>query len=99
MSPIRREQSKEFDFNKLPEGIHSFRGLEGFVIVEVDKNGCQSWNLDNWFASLDPDENKYQRQNIIQDIKQRLDIDTGIIKPHKKKTKSSLFNELMDRLR
>ena len=70
MGYIRRKEKGEFDFEKLPEGVYSFTGQEGFVRVEVDKYGHQSWNLENWFATLDPDENKEQRHKIIQDILQ-----------------------------
>ena len=87
-----RENDEEFDFDQLPEGIYSFSGQEGFVQVEVDRNGNQSWNLENWFASLDPDENEMQRDKIIQDIKKRLDIDKGIINPQKKKAKIRFIN-------
>ena len=76
---IKREKDDAFDFDKLPEGVYSFSGQEGFVKVEVDKNGQQSWNLENWFASLDPDKNEEQQNKIIQDIKRRLNVDTGII--------------------
>ena len=77
----------EFDFDKLPEGIYSFSGQEGIVKVKVDRNGKQSWDLENWFASLDPDKNEEQQHNIIQDIKRRLNADTGLINPTKKKPK------------
>ena len=92
MGYIRKKQDGEFDFEKLPEGNYSFSGQEGFVKVEVDKNGHQSWNLENWFASLDPDENDLQRHKIIQDIKSRLNADTGIINPPKKEYKRSFLN-------
>ena len=92
MGYIRRKQEGEFDFDKLPEGVYSFSGQEGFVKVEVDKNGHQSWNLENWFDSLDPDKNEEQRNTIIQDIKSRLNADTGMINPSKKQKKPSFFN-------
>ena len=92
MVNIRREKLGEFDFDKLPEGVYSFSGQEGFVKVEVDKNGQQSWNLENWFASLDPDKNEEQQHKIIQDIKRRLNADTGIINPPKKEPKRSFLN-------
>ena len=92
MGYIRKEKQGEFDFEKLPEGSYSFSGEEGFVKVEVDKNGHQTWNLENWFASLDPDKNELQRQEIIQDIKRRLNVDTGIIDPPKTKNKRSFLN-------
>ena len=92
MGEIRGDQKGEFDFDKLPEGVYSFSGQEGFVKVEVDKNGQQSWNLENWFASLDPDENKDQRHEVIQDIKKRLNADSGMIDPPKKRGKPNFFN-------
>ena len=92
MDQIRNDQDGEFDFDKLPEGSYYFSGQEGFVRVEVDKHGHQSWNLENWFASLDPDENKKHSYKIIQDIKQRLNADTGIINPPKKQEKRIFLN-------
>ena len=93
MINIRKEKDGgEFDFNKLPQGGYSFSGQEGIVEVEVDKNGNQSWNLENWFASLDPDENEEHRNKIIQDIKYRLNPDTGMINPRKEKVKRSFLN-------
>ena len=92
MGYIRKQQNGEFDFDKLPEGVYSFSGQEGFVKVEVDKNGHQSWNLENWFASLDPDANEVHKSQIIQDIKRRLNSDTGIIAPPKVQVKRSFFN-------
>ena len=92
MGYIRRRQEGEFDFDKLPEGVYFFSGQEGFVKVEVDKDGHQSWDLQNWFASLDPDTNEAQYQKIIQDIKRRLNADTGIINPSKRQGKKSFFN-------
>ena len=92
MGYIRKKKDGEFDFEKLPEGVYSFSGQEGFAKVKVDKNGYQYWDLDNWFASLDPDENKDQRQKVIEDIKKRLNCDTGIIDPPKKQTKRSFLN-------
>ena len=87
MGFIRRQNNGEFDFENLPEGEYYFSGEEGFVKVEVDENGRQLWNLDNWFASLDPDKNEEQRNKIIQDIKKRLNADTGMINPKKKGAK------------
>ena len=92
MGYIKRERNGEFDFDKLPEGVYFFSGQEGFVKVVVDKNGHQSWDLQNWFATLDPDINDSQHQKIIQDIKHRLNSDTGIINPIKKPRKKSLLN-------
>ena len=92
MSHIRKLQGGEFDFDKLPEGVYSFSGQEGFVKVKVDKNGNQSWDLENWFDSLDPDTNELQNQKIIQDIKKRLNADNGMIKPPKKFAKKKFLN-------
>ncbi len=92
MGFIRREKNGEFDFDKLPEGVYFFSGQEGFVKVDVDKHGHQSWDLQNWFASLDPDKNESQRQRIIQDIKQRLNADTGKINPTQKPKRKSFLN-------
>ncbi len=88
----RKEKKGEFDFEKLPEGVYFFSGHEGFVKVEVDQDGKQFWNLENWFASLDPDKDEVQRYKIIQDIKKRLNEDTGMINPSKKQAKKSFFN-------
>ena len=92
MGYIRRKNDGEFDFDKLPEGIYFFSGKEGFVKVQVDHNGHQTWDLQNWFASLDPETNEAQRQKIIQDIKKRLNADTGIINPPKKLGKRIFSN-------
>ena len=92
MGYIRKKNDGEFDFDKLPEGTYFFTGKEGFVKVEVDKNGCQSWNLDNWFASLDPDNDEDQQNNIIKDIKRRLNADTGMINPPNNQSKRSFLN-------
>ena len=91
MGFIRKRKSGEFDFENLPEGVYSFSGQEGFVQVEVDKRGHQSWDLENWFASLDPDENKIERHKVIQDIKRRLNVDTGMINPPKKKARKKFL--------
>ena len=92
MGNIRKEKEGEFDFNKLPEGAYFFSGQEGFVKVEVDKDGNQSWDLQNWFPSLDPDRDEVQHQKTIQDIKRRLNADTGMINPPKKQVKKSFLN-------
>ena len=92
MRSIRKEKNREFDFEKLPEGVYFFTGQEGFVKVEVDKDGHQSWDLQNWFASLDPDKDETQDQKIIQDIKSRLNADTGIINSSKKNEHKSFLN-------
>ena len=92
MGYTRKKKDGEFDFDKLPHGVYSFSGEEGFVKVEVDKDGNQSWNLENWFPSLDPDKNEDQRHEIIQDIKKRLNADTGMINPVKKQAKRSFLN-------
>ncbi len=83
MGYIRKEKEGEFDFNKLPEGVYFFSGQEGFVKVKVDKDGNQSWDLQNWFSSLDPDKNEEEHQKTIQEIKRRLNADTGTINPPK----------------
>ena len=92
MGYIRRKKNGEFDFDMLPEGVYFFSGQEGFVKVEIDKEGHQTWDLQNWFASLDPETNEAQRQKIIQDIKKRLNADTGIINPPKKLGKRIFSN-------
>ena len=92
MDKVKRNQNEEFDFEKLPAGDYYFSGEEGFVKVKVDTHGKQSWNLDNWFASLDPDKNELQRKRIIQDIKRRLNTDTGLINPKKKGGKRNFLN-------
>ncbi len=92
MGYTSKEKDGEFDFDKLPEGVYFFSGQEGFVKVEVDKDGYQSWDLQNWFASLDPDKDEAQHQKIIQDIKKRLNADTGMIKPAEKHRKKSFLN-------
>ena len=88
MINIRVEKNGELDFAKLPEGMHIFKGQEGFVEVEVDKNGNEYWNLENWFDSLDPDKDEAQQNRTIQAIKRRLNTDTGMINPPKKRTKN-----------
>jgi len=94
MGYLKREKEGEgeFDFDKLPEGIYFFSGQEGFVKVEVDKDGKQFWDLQNWFDSLDPDKDEAHHQKTIQEIKRRLNADTGIINPPKKKVAKSFFN-------
>ena len=92
MGYIRREKEGEFDFERLPEGVYFFSGQEGFVKVEVDKDGVQSWDLQNWFDSLDPDKDEAQHEKIIKDIKNRLNNDTGIINPPKGLAKKSFLN-------
>ena len=88
----RKEKDGKFDFNNLPEGVYSFSGQEGFVKVEVDKDGNQSWDLQNWFSSLDPDKDEAQLQKTIQDIKKRLNADSGMINPSEKQEKKSFLN-------
>jgi len=91
MGYIRKEKDGEFDFDKLPEGVYFFSGQEGFVKVEVDREGNQSWDLQNWFASLDPDKNEEYEKKTIQEIKRRLNADTGMINPPKNLAKR-IFN-------
>tara|TARA_Y100001968_G_C19318050_1_gene697772 strand:- start:723 stop:1013 length:291 start_codon:yes stop_codon:yes gene_type:complete len=92
MGDLRRERNEKFDFAKLPEGEYFFSGQEGFVKVEVNKEGYQKWDLQNWFADLDPDKNDDKHQKIIQDIKERLNTNTGIINKSKKTKKRRFFN-------
>ena len=97
MGYIRRKKDGEFDFDNLPQGVYFFSGKEGFVKVIVDKDGNQSWDLENWFASLDPDTNEAQEQKIIKDIKRRLNADTGIINPPSKEKRKKSFLNLFNR--
>ena len=92
MGHIKMKKDGEFDFDKLPKGVYFFTGQEGFVKVEVNKDGQQSWDLENWFDSLDPDNDEAQHQKIIQDIKRRLNADTGMVNPPKKLGKKSFLN-------
>ena len=92
MVHIKRKKDGEFDFGKLPKGVYFFSGQEGFVKVEVDKEGHQTWDLQNWFASLDPDTNEAKHQKTIQDIKRRLNADTGMVNPPKKLAKRFFIN-------
>ena len=92
MDFVRSKLDGEFDFEKLPEGVYYFSGQEGFVKVVVNKDGTQTWDLQNWFATLDPDKNETQHQKTIQDIKSRLNSDTGMINPPKKQSKKSFLN-------
>ena len=92
MGYIKKRKEGEFDFDKLPEGIYFFSGEEGFVKIEVNKDGHQSWDLQNWFATLDPDKNESQNRKIIQDIKKRLNSDTGMISPTKKLGRRRFLN-------
>ena len=91
MDSIRKRNDGEFDFENLPEGVYFFSGQEGFVKIEVDQDGHQNWDLHNWFASLDPDKNEVQHQKTIEDIKRRLNSDTGMINPRKNLAKR-IFN-------
>ena len=97
MGFIRRKKHGEFDFDKLPEGVYFFSGQEGFVKVKVEKNGNQSWDLQNWFASLDPDKNEAENQKTIEDIKRRLNADTGMINPPKKQSNTNFFTHFKKR--
>ena len=89
---FKKEKDGEFDFGKLPKGVYFFTGQEGFVKVEVDKEGHETWDLQNWFASLDPDTDEDQHQRIIQDIKKRLNADSGMINPPQKQDKRNFLN-------
>tara|TARA_Y100001968_G_scaffold290929_1_gene295028 strand:- start:61 stop:357 length:297 start_codon:yes stop_codon:yes gene_type:complete len=97
MGYFRRQKYGEFDFDNLPEGIYYFSGQEGFVKVEVKQDGSQAWDLKNWFASLDPDKNEADHQKTIQDIKERLNADTGMINPTANHIKKSFLNYLKRR--
>ncbi len=97
MGYIRRKTDGEFDFENLPEGIYFFSGQEGFVKVEVMKDGKQSWDLQNWFPSLDPDKDESEHQKIIQDIKRRLNADTGMINPPEKHVRNGFLNRFKKR--
>ena len=97
MDYIKKEHNGEFDFDNLPEGIYYFSGQEGFVKVEVKKDGSQSWDLKNWFASLDPDKDESEHQKTIQDIKRRLNADTGMVNPTEKHVGKSFLNYLKRR--
>ena len=92
MGSIRKGKDGEFDFENLPEGVYFFSGQEGFVKIEVDQDGHQNWDLHNWFASLDPDKNEVQHQKTIEDIKRRLNADTGMINPPKNLAKRIFTN-------
>jgi len=92
MGSNRRGKEGEFDLEKLPEGVYFFTGQEGFVKVDVDKEGNQKWDLHNWFASLDPDTNEAQHQKIIEEIKRRINTDTGVINPPEKLLKRIFTN-------
>ena len=81
MVHVKNEKDEGINFEKLPEGVYFFTGQEGFVKVEVDNQGNQTWDLNNWFDSLDPDINEAQHQKIIQDIKKRINAETGRINP------------------
>ena len=81
MNNVRNEKDGEIDFENLPEGVYFFTGQEGFVKVEVDNQGNQDWDLNNWFDSLDPDIHEAQHQKIIQNIKKRINAETGRINP------------------
>ena len=91
MGSIRKGKDGEFDFDELPEGVYFFSGQEGFVKIKVDQDGHQDWDLQNWFDSLDPDKNEVQHQKTIEDIKRRLNADTGMINPPKNIAKR-IFN-------
>tara|TARA_Y100001968_G_scaffold149338_1_gene136569 strand:- start:1558 stop:1851 length:294 start_codon:yes stop_codon:yes gene_type:complete len=92
MGSIKKGKDREFDFENLPEGIYFFSGPEGFVKIEVDQAGHQNWDLHNWFASLDPDTNEAQHEKTIEDIKRRLNADTGMINPPKNLAKRIFTN-------
>ena len=92
MVNVRNEKDGKINFDNLPEGVYFFTGQEGFVKVVVNNEGKQTWDLHNWFASLDPDKTEAQHQKIIQDIKRRINADTGIINPPEKLLKRIFTN-------
>ena len=92
MGSIINGKEGEFDFENLPEGVYFFSGQEGFVKIEVDQDGHQNWDLNNWFATLDPDKNDVQHQKTIEDIKRRLNSDTGMINPPRNLAKRIFTN-------
>ena len=92
MDNVRNEKDGEIHFDNLPEGVYFFTGQEGFVKVEVDNEGNQTWDLHNWFSSLDPDTNEAQHQKIVQDIKRRINADTGMINPSENLAKRIFTN-------
>ena len=94
MGSNKKGKDGEFDFDNLPEGEYFFSGQEGFVKIEVDQDGHQNWDLHNWFASLDPDINESEHQKTIEDIKRRLNKDTGMINPPKDLKKRIFTNPL-----
>tara|TARA_B100000700_G_C15008607_1_gene839837 strand:+ start:1814 stop:2116 length:303 start_codon:yes stop_codon:yes gene_type:complete len=96
MAETKMNKNAEFDFENLPEGIYSFSGKEGFVKVEVDKNGNQKWDLENWFDNLDPDKTEEQRERTIQEIKQRLNADTGMINSRGKDKNINFLTRLIN---
>ena len=92
MGSISGTKDGEFDFDNLPEGVYFFSGQEGFVKIEVDKDGHQNWDLNNWFDSLEPDRNEVKHQKTIEDIKRRINTDTGMINPPKNLAKRIFSN-------
>ena len=92
MGSISVSKDGEFDFDNLPEGVYFFSGQEGFVKIEVDKDGHQNWDLNNWFDSLEPDRNEVKHEKTIEDIKRRLNTDTGMINPPKNLAKRIFSN-------
>ncbi len=102
MGYIRQKRNGEFDLDNLPEGTYSFTGEEGVVKVQVHKDGNQSWDLENWFASLEPEINEEQRHQIVQEIKERLNRDTGIIGPPIKQNRNKflkMFKSIVSNLK
>ena len=88
MGYIKIERSGDYELDRLPEGIYFFTGQEGFVKITIDKDGHQSWDLENWYASLDPDRNELQDGEIIKDIKKRIKSDSWTISPPKRMQKN-----------
>ena len=97
MVHVKNEKDEGINFEKLPEGVYFFTGQEGFVKVEVDTQGNQTWDLNNWFASLDPEINEAQHQKIIKDIKKRINAETGRINPPENLGKRIFTNPFKNR--
>ena len=89
----------EFDLDNLPPGRYSFTGNEGVIEVFVDNDGNQTWNFDNWFNSLDPDENKTPSSEMIESIKKRINPDTGYVSSNRKLVKQSILERLLGKKR
>ena len=72
MGYIREKKEEGVDFDNLPKGVYFFTGQEGFVKVEIDKEGNQFWDLQNWYATLDPDKDEAQEKKLLKTSKEGL---------------------------